>query len=454
MRMMNKLMRYWPQIITGFIIISFMNQDIMGQERLYPKKRDIRKKEQTEKVLKAIAERIIHSTKYQFVNSKTGKKYDSTKDLPLSTSIRVESQYNDWHYTNGVLHLGFLELAKQMNEPRYKNFVLKNFNFVFNQGNLDYFKKLYEQELKKGWREVRKVSWHMFFRMARLDDCSAIAASLIEVQKTNPNDKYKAYIDDVATHILEREPRFDDGTIARLFPHEKTLWADDLFMSVCFLARMGEYTGDKKYFDDAAKQVIQFTQYLWSEEKQLYYHCYHSDTDELGVAHWARANGWVMMAQADLLSVLPENHPKKPELIQIFRQQADGIARYQSESGLWHQLLDKTDSYLETSSSAMFTFSIARGVNRGWLPKDYSYVAEMGWNGVLSKIDDESNVHDICVGTGIMPSLVFYYKRPLRQNIPMGEGPVLRAGAEILKMEKYHEDPAYTKYDRILSGGK
>ena len=71
---------------------------------------------------------------------------------------------------------------------------------------------------------------------------------------------------------------------------------------------------------------------------------------------------------------------------------------------------------------------------------------------LLTKIDDEGNVSDICVGTGVMPSLVFYYNRPVRNNIAMGEGPVLRAGVEMLNMKRYYEAPARTKYDKIQSG--
>ncbi|MBN2105608.1 glycoside hydrolase family 88 protein [bacterium] len=448
-------MRY-KSIQFGFSVLMFsilIIPSLHAQTRLYPGSQIRDKKAYTEQVLRAVAERILESTTYRFVDE-SGKKYESTKDVPLTTVLHLESQYNDWHYTNGVLNLGFLELADHLKEQKYQEFVLKNFDFVFNQSHIDYFRQYYDRELKKGWIEVRKVPWHMFFRMTRLDDCSAIAASLLEAMKINPKEIYMDYINQVATHIMNQEPRFNDGTIARLWPHEKTLWADDLFMSVVFLARMGAYTGNDLYLDDAIKQVIQFTDYLWSGEKQLYFHCYHGDTDQLGVAHWARANGWVMMAQTELLSVLPADHPKRSELIEIFRRQADGIARYQSESGLWHQLLDKEDSYLETSSTAMFTFSLARGVNRGWLPQDFAYVAEMGWRGVLSKIDAQASVSDICVGTGIMPSLVFYYKRPAVKNIPMGEGPVLRAGVEILKMTPYYEAPAYTKYDRILSTEK
>ena len=114
--------------------------------------------------------------------------------------------------------------------------------------------------------------------------------------------------------------------------HENTIWADDAFMAVSFISRMGEVTGEKKYFDDAANQILNYTRYLWCPEKQIYYHCYHTDNKEHGVAHWSRANGWIFMATADLLARMPENHPMREDVIKNFQMQASGVARYQGKT--------------------------------------------------------------------------------------------------------------------------
>jgi len=87
---------------------------------------------------------------------------------------------------------------------------------------------------------------------------------------------------------------------------------------------MGEVTGEKKYFDDAANQILNYTRYLWCPEKQIYYHCYHTDNKEHGVAHWSRANGWIFMATADLLARMPKNHPMREDVIKNFQMQASG----------------------------------------------------------------------------------------------------------------------------------
>ena len=397
-----------------------------------------------------IANRILSSTTYKFENKKTGEVYSTVKDLPLSKDVQVQSKYNQWHYTNGVTNIALMELGKEIKDNKYEDYVLKNMNFVFNDGNYDYYQKLYTETLaKSGWMAVRELSWHMLFRGKRLDDNGPMGASLIELQKNHPNDAFLKYINETAHHLNTSEPRLKDGTIARIWPHVNTIWADDSFMAISFLCRMGELTGDNKYFTDAANQVLKYNKYLWCPEKQIYYHCFHTDNNEHGVAHWSRANGWIFMATADLLARMPKNHPLRAKVIRNFQQQASGVARYQSPNGMWHQLLDKEDSYEEITGTAMFTFGMARGVKQGWLHPDFIYVAQQGLRGMMSKITPEGDVTDICVGTGIMPSIQYYYTRPTQENDPMGEGPVLRALVEMINAPKYTEIRAEEQYDRI-----
>lgn len=398
-----------------------------------------------------IADRILKSTTYKFKDTKTGQTYSSVAKLPLSMDVKVDCKYNNWHYTNGVTHIALMELADKTGDKKYDKYVLKNMNFIFNDGNLEFFRNQYNQAFKAGgWSAIRPLSWHMIFRGKRLDDNGPMGASLIELQMKHPNKAFLDYVNETADHLNFAEPRLVDGTIARLWPHVNSIWADDAFMAISFLARMGKLTGDDKYFNDAANQVLNYTRYLWCAEKNLYYHYYHTDNKEHGVAHWSRANGWVFMAQADLLSVMPKDHPMREAVLANFRQQASGVARYQGKNGLWHQLLDKVDSYEEITGTAMFVFGMARGVKEGWLHPDFIYVAEQGLKGMMSKISDAGDVTSICVGTGIMPSAVYYYNRPTQENDPMGEGPVLRALIEMMDAPKYTEIKAEQQYNKIV----
>jgi unsaturated rhamnogalacturonyl hydrolase len=215
-----------------------------------------------------------------------------------------------------------------------------------------------------------------------------------------------------------------------------TLWADDLFMSVPFLARMGKLTGDARYFDDAIKQVENFNKYLYDPMTGLYFHNYYSDVEMNGVGHWGRANGWLAVAQCQLLNNLPANHPKRPELIRFLLRQIVGYARYQDQSGLWHQLLDKPDSYQETSVTAMFTYAVAHAVNEGWINENYISIAKEGWRGLAGKITEDGQLQDVCIGTNMDAALKFYYTRPTALNDTHGLGAFLLAGTEMIKAEK------------------
>ena len=97
-----------------------------------------------------IANRILSSTTYEFKNTKTGEVYKTVKNLPLSEDVKVASKYNDWHYTNGVTNIALLELGDKIGNKKYDDYVLKNMNFVFNDGNLDYFKKVYDKTFQEG----------------------------------------------------------------------------------------------------------------------------------------------------------------------------------------------------------------------------------------------------------------------------------------------------------------
>jgi unsaturated rhamnogalacturonyl hydrolase len=131
---------------------------------------------------------------------------------------------------------------------------------------------------------------------------------------------------------------------------------------------------------------------------------------------------------------MPENHPQRERILDIYRRGAQGAAAVQSGTGMWHQLLDKTDSFLETSASAMFTFAIARGVNRGWLQPVYGPVAQAGWRAVEQRIRPDGTLDGASVQTTAAYDAVYYYNRPTDPKAMQGFGAVLMAGAEVTTM--------------------
>lgn len=102
--------------------------------------------------------------------------------------------------------------------------------------------------------------------------------------------------------------------------------------------------------------------------------------------------------------------------------------------GLWHQLIDMENTYLETSATAIFTYAIAKAINEGWLDSRYAYIAAQGWEGVSSRIMADGQVEGICMGTGINTATYYYANRPTVLNDIHGLGATLLAGSEVLKL--------------------
>lgn len=381
-----------------------------------------------EKIVRNYADNILAKSTWRFIDHKTKRIYSDTSDIPEGIDIRIERQENTWLYSIGILNIAMLELGEYLEEEKYKEFTFKNIEFAFN--NYKWFER--HQTDMTYW----VFPFGMLYTMDALDCCGSMGSSLIEVCETKSKKEYEDYIEKAADFIIHREHRLEDGTFARLNPSKMTVWADDLYMALSFLSRYAKLKNDNKIFNLAVDQVINFRKYLYNPHTELYHHGWYSDIQENVAAHWGRANGWVIMAQINLLDQLPENHPRRNELLDILQEQVIGLSKYQSESGLWRQLLDKPDSYLETTSTAMIIFSIARAIRKGYLDKRYSSIADRGWEGLLSKLNTNYEIESACKGTSMRNDLVFYYQRPQITNDKHVLGSFILAGIEMMRRER------------------
>lgn len=383
-----------------------------------------------EDVIRLIADHILEQPVTRFVGVSDGKIYDSTSEIPDGEDVRFRSPLMEWHYSSGVTNMAMIRLGNYLDEQKYINYALNHVAFGFD--NFGYFKKTFRGD-RNHWHWPFGQLWNF----KELDDCGAMGASVVDINRINPQPEYEEYIKNTANHILNGQDRLDDGTLCRTFPREKTVWADDLYMSLSFLSRMGDYSGENKYFDDAIHQILKMDAYLWDPHKQLFYHCYYSDLERNGVAYWGRANGWIIFAITDLLEVLPEDYPNRDKLISILEKQIVGFSRYQDADGMWKQLLDKPDSYQEASVTALFIYGVAKAVNQGWIDPAYATIARRGWTALKrDHITPEGKFINVCVGTGISDDLVFYYTRPVGDNEKHGLGLVLNAGLEMMKLNE------------------
>lgn len=339
-------------------------------------------------------------------------------------------------YEWGVTYSGMLLAAEATGDARYRDYAASRLHAIATVAA--HLKTLPPPASTEATGPQRAFALRPVLEPRSLDDSGSMCAAFIKAARAGVEpDQLRPWIDNYMRWIFSGQQRLADGTLARNRPLPSTLWLDDLYMSVPALAQMGALTGEQKYFDDAVKQIRQFSSRMFVKETGLYRHGWVQEMEPHPAFHWGRANGWAVIAMVELLSVLPEGHPGRDAVLAQYRAHVAGLATLQDRTGLWHQLLNRNDSYLETSASAMFTYAIARGINRGWLdPLAYGPMVSLGWNAVAQQVNDRGQVENTCVGTGMGFDPMFYYYRPVSPFAAHGYGPVLLAGAEMLTLRQ------------------
>lgn len=367
-------------------------------------------------------------TPYMVVNKRTGAAITDFSKPDTNATVK-QGDFRLTSYEWGVTYSAFLRLAEATGNAKYKAYATERHAFLAKHA--DYFKKI--SDAYPGYQNPLK---QVLYQHA-LDDAGAVCASMIKATGGDKASPLRPLIDRYIDYISNKEFRLTDGTLARNRPLPNTIWLDDMYMSVPAIAQMGAYTGDSRYFDDAVKQVLQFSRRMFNKNLGVYMHGWVQDMDPHPEFRWARANGWAIMAMSELLDVLPASHPGYQQVLDQFRAHAKGLASFQSGSGFWHQLLDRTDSYLETSATAIYAYCFAHGVNKGWLDAQaYGPAALLAWNAVTTKVNAKGQVEGTCVGTGMGFDPAFYYHRPVNPYAAHGYGPVLLAAADVAIMVK------------------
>jgi unsaturated rhamnogalacturonyl hydrolase len=376
--------------------------------------------------LDRVREYFERATPYRIVDETGTEITDLSKPVKNAGVDTRVAEFNDWTYSMGVVYAGMLHAGTVTGDARYAQYVLKNFDFIFD--HLPYFR---EQAKQFG---LQPRGYRRLLEMHELDDCGAIGAALVKTLARKDDPRYRAAIALVDEHIAKKQKRLADGTLARPRPVPVALWIDDAYMSIPFLAQMGVLTGERRYFDDAARQVLGMSARLFDGRTNLYDHSWFENAPNDARFFWGRGAGWMLMSMAELLSVIPADHPDRGRILEQFQRAVQGVAAVQSGTGMWHQLLDKTDSYLESSATAMFTFAIARGVNRGWIDPAFAPIAQTGWRALERRVRADGQIEGICVGTTAAYDAVYYYNRPTALNAMQGYGPTLMAGAEMIAL--------------------
>jgi unsaturated rhamnogalacturonyl hydrolase len=208
---------------------------------------------------------------------------------------------------------------------------------------------------------------------------------------------------------------------------ETRFWIDDMYMLTILQLEAYRATGDKKYLDRDANEMVAYLDKL-QQPNGLFYHA--PDVP----FYWGRGDGWVAAGMAEMLRTLPENHPQRARIMKGYRLMMAALLRYQGKDGMWRELIDRDDAWPESSSSAMFSFAMITGVKNGWLDAaTYGPAARKAWIAVTGYIDQNNDVTNVCEGTGKKDDLEYYYMRKRRTGDFHGQAPVLWAASALLR---------------------
>ena len=213
-----------------------------------------------------------------------------------------------------------------------------------------------------------------------------------------------------------------DGTTS-----QTRFWIDDMYMITAVQVQAYRATGEKKYLDRAAHEMVAYLDKL-QQPNGLFYHA--PDVPFF----WGRGDGWVAAGMTEMLRSMPSDHPDRGRILSAYRKMLSTLLKYQNADGTWNQLIDHPDAWPETSSTGMFTFAMITGVKNGWLDKKiYAPAARKAWLGLVHYIDANGDVSNVCEGTNKKNDLNYYLTRARNTGDLHGEAPILWSASALLR---------------------
>ena len=217
------------------------------------------------------------------------------------------------------------------------------------------------------------------------------------------------------SNATEEERRYSE----KGYSWQTRLWIDDMFMITIIQNQAYLVTGDKKYINRTAKEMVYYLEEL-QRPNGLFYHA--PDVP----FYWARGNGWMAVGMTELLKVLPKENIYYSRILDGYKKMMTSLKEFQGGDGMWNQLIDKPNFWPETSGSAMFSYAIITGVKKGWLDKvTFEPVARKAWLSLASYLSEEGDVKEVCVGTNKKNDEEYYLNRPRVTGDFHGQAPYL-----------------------------
>lgn len=366
-----------------------------------------------------------------------------------------------WDYTTSLLGLSLVKLAERTGQASYADYGVKTVeSFIQPDGSIATYK----------------------MDEYNIDMIPPGKVLLLRYEQGHRDARIKTAIETLRTQ-LRKHPRTAEGGYWHKLRYPHQMWLDGLFMASPFLAHYGKLFEEPSAFDDVANQIVLMDRHAYDQKTGLYYHAWdekrgqpwaNKDTGQ-SPNFWSRAIGWYAMSLVDSLDFFPPTHPEVEHINEILRRLADGVVRWQDPaSGLWWQVTDqgaREGNYLEATSSSMFVYALAKGINRGYLPREKYLPAVMkGYAGIIRDLvrtdaDGRVNLTQCCEVAGLGytnskgrardGSFDYYVTEPIIANDLKGTGPFILAGLEMQELLSTAESPlvvrGWADYEAVLA---
>ncbi len=304
---------------------------------------------------------------------------------------------NLWEWPQGVGLYGLYQYVEETEDP----------------AALQFLTDWYDARLAEGLPE------------RNVNTCSPLIVLMSLAERTG-NPEYIRVCDEWSRWVMDGLLRTGDGAIQHMItgdPNDGQILIDTLFMTVLFLTKAGVYFKRPAYVEEAKKQFLIHIKYLYDKQSGLFYHGWDfNGRHNYGAVRWGRGNGWYTCGIVDFLDMAPLESGVKEYLLDTMRAQVRTLAKLQREDGMWTTILDRPDSYPETSCTAAFGYGILKAVRTGLLEADYLPAGLKALEAVVNQIGTDGVVRNVSYGTPVGNDEQFYLDIPIS---PMTYGQAL-----------------------------
>lgn len=311
----------------------------------------------------------------------------------METAFPLFLNDKPWNYKDDLCVIGASDLADATGDAKWNRYITDNSRWL-----------LLEDGSVANWKEnennIDKVSFGKSLRILR---------------NLTGDERYDAAVKK-AYAFLEHYPRTETGNFWHKDIYPNQVWLDGLYMAMPFYAQSLVENGEDRW-DDIMDQFESAHRLLWSEDKKLYVHgCdvsrkadWADPVTGRSMSVWLRAEGWYLMALADVYELAKGRTPRAKELVPLFKNGLEGILEYQDpETHMFYQVVDLPGfpgNYPETSGSAMVAYALMKGARLGMLPEAYGIKGSEIVDGIrdtyLKEEADGWHLYGICASAGL-----------------------------------------------------